>query len=271
MESHSAFARLGGGFLGDHLMRAPSLVFDNVTLGYNRHPAVHHLSGEVAPGSLLAVVGPNGTGKSTLLKGIAGELRPMEGEIRLPDSWDGTLAYLPQTPGFDADFPIPVYDFVSMGLWREFGAFRGFSRDARERLDDAIVAVGLGGFESRPVGQLSGGQFQRARFARLILQDASLIVLDEPYNALDEPTACDLAALVRRWHEEGRTIVSVLHDLARVRQEYPLTLLLACERLAYGPTAEVLTEENLARARELMEMRGCAKTAVCPVKPERSH
>ena len=230
--------------------------FDNLTLGYNRHPAVHHLKGEIARGSLLAVVGPNGAGKSTLLKAIVGELRPMQGKIHLDGVRRENIAYLTQQSTVDGTFPIVVHDFVAMGLWAEFGAFRGFSHRARHRVDAAIAAVGLSGLESRPIGQLSGGQLQRARFARVTLQDSPLVLLDEPYGAIDANTVRDLAALVRQWHGEGRTVISVLHDFEHVRQEYPETLMLAREAIAYGKTAEVLSEENLLRARRLAEAQG---------------
>ncbi|MFZ4538082.1 metal ABC transporter ATP-binding protein [Propionivibrio sp.] len=235
---------------------ATILRFDNLTLGYNRHPAVHHLKGEIAAGSLLAVVGPNGAGKSTLLKGIVGELRPMQGKVELIGLKRENIAYLTQQSTLDSSFPIVIFDFVAMGLWSQFGAFRGFDRAAKQRIEEAIAAVGLSGLENRPIGQLSGGQVQRARFARVILQDSPLVLLDEPYGAIDANTVRDLAALVRRWSGEGRTVISVLHDFEHVRQEYPETLLLAREVVARGATAEVLSEANLLRARQLGEAQG---------------
>ena len=242
----------------------PILRFDNLTLGYNRHPAVHHLKGEIAAGSLLAVVGPNGAGKSTLLKGIVGELRPMQGKIDFSGLKRENIAYLAQQSTLDTTFPIVIHDFVAMGLWAQFGAFRSFNREARQRIEGAIATVGLGGLENRPIGQLSGGQLQRARFARVILQDSPLVLLDEPYGAIDANTVRDLAALVRRWNSEGRTVISVLHDFEHVRQEYPETLLLAREVVARGATAEVMSDTNLLRARQLAEAQGAnAYAAIC--------
>lgn len=242
----------------------PVLCFENLTLGYNRHPAVHHLKAEIATGSLLAVVGPNGAGKSTLLKAIVGELKPMQGRILLNGIRRDCVAYLPQLSSLDGSFPISVHDFVAMGLWAQFGAFRRLDASARRRIDESIAAVGLGGLETRPIGQLSGGQLQRVRFARVMLQDSPLVLLDEPYGAIDANTVRDLAALVRRWNSEGRTVISVLHDFEHVRQEYPETLLLARELVAHGKTAAVLTEDNLRRARKLAESRSDAsETPVC--------
>ena len=238
--------------------------FDNLTLGYNHHPAVHHLQGEIAAGSLLAVVGPNGAGKSTLLKGIVGELRPLQGQVELCGIKREHIAYLTQQSTLDASFPIVIYDFVAMGLWAQFGAFRSFDRAARQHIEQAIEAVGLSGLEDRPIGQLSGGQLQRARFARVILQDSPLVLLDEPYGAIDANTVRDLASLVRHWNDEGRTVICVSHDLAHVREEYPETLLLAREQVARGATGEVLSEANLLRARQLAETQGDAPgVAVC--------
>src|SRR6516225_3803777 len=199
-----------------------ALQFRNLTLGYDRHPAVHHLDGAVETGALVAVVGPNGAGKSTLFKGIVGVLKPLAGRIERGDLKAQNIAYLPQAAEIDRTFPINVYDMVAMGLWRRTGSFGGIDRAARASIEKAIAAVGLTGFEDRGISTLSGGQMQRMLFARLLLQDARVIVLDEPFNAVDAKTSADLFDLVRRWHGERRT-------------------------------ASVLTPENLLTARRMCE------------------
>ncbi|GJD69000.1 metal ABC transporter ATP-binding protein [Methylobacterium gnaphalii] len=222
-----------------------------LTLGYDRHPAVHHLDGAIAEGDLLALVGPNGAGKSTLLKGLVGEIPVLDGRIERGPAKAG-IAYLPQAAEIDRGFPLSVLDLVAMGLWRRLGAWRSLGR-GRAACEAAIAAVGLSGFEARPIGTLSGGQFQRALFARLIVQDARVILLDEPFTGIDARTVGDLIALIRGWHAQGRTVVAALHDFAQVRAHFPMTLLLAREPIAWGPTAAVLTPENLERARQLSE------------------
>jgi zinc/manganese transport system ATP-binding protein len=232
---------------------AAQLKFRDVTLGYDRHPAVHHLNGEVAPGALLAVIGPNGAGKSTLFRGIAGILKPLAGAISLGGLDIRDIAYLPQTADIDRTFPISVFDFVGTGLWRVTGFFGGMGKSAQDKIAQALSAVGLNGFENRGIGTLSGGQMQRMLFARVLLQDARLIVLDEPFNAIDAKTSADLLALVRRWHSEGRTVLAALHDMELVRAHFPETLLLARGPVAWGPTSQVLTAENLGEARRMCE------------------
>ncbi len=223
----------------------------DLTLGYDRHPAVHHLSGEIASGSLTAIVGPNGAGKSTLLKGIAGALSPLGGDVSVAGG--KRLAYLPQSAELDRSFPIHVYDLVAMGLWNSAGIFGRIGRGFAAKVEAAITAVGLAGFERRPIGALSGGQMQRALFARLLLQDADIILLDEPFTAIDARTTADLLALVQRWHGESRTVIAVLHDIETVRRAFPHTLLLARETVAWGETAQVLTPANLLKARRMVE------------------
>lgn len=226
-----------------------SVCFENVTLGYERHPAVHHVSTQIERGTLLAIVGPNGSGKSTLLKGIVGELKPLEGHIHINDE----LAYLPQQRDIDTSFPVCVFEFVAMGLWKHLGAWRGLSKAHASKVESALARVGLKDFARRAIGSLSGGQMQRLLFARLLLQNAPLILLDEPFNAIDQKTAADLLQLLVEWHAEGRTVIAVLHDLEQVKHYFPETLLLAREMIGRGQTAEVLSPVNLFRARQLCE------------------
>ncbi len=233
-------------------MTAP-LRFRDLTLGYDRHPAVHHLEGAVEAGSLTAVVGPNGAGKSTLFKGVVGALKPLAGRIEHNGVRPQDIAYLPQIAEIDRSFPINVYDMVAMGLWRQAGLFGGIGRKEREAIESAIATVGLSGFEDRAIGTLSGGQMQRMLFARLLLQDARVIVLDEPFNAVDAKSCADLLVLIHRWHTEKRTVLAALHDLDLVKANFPESLLLARAPVAWGATSDVLTPENIAKARRMCE------------------
>lgn len=219
-------------------MTDAGLTFRNLTLGYRGVPAVTGIDGVVERGSLTAVVGANGSGKSTLLKGAAGILKPMSGSLmRAPGT---EIAYLPQRSELDATFPASVFDLVSLGHWPRRGLLGRSGAGDRDRLDGALEAVGLSGFGHRSLDELSGGQMQRALFARTMLQDAGLILLDEPFNAVDAATVADLLAIVRRWNAEGRTVIAVLHDLEIVRAHFPRALRLAGWVIAWGSTQDVL-------------------------------
>ncbi len=247
-------AVVAGGVVGQR-GGAVVITLNNVTVSYRGHPALHHVSGQFAPGSLTAVIGPNGSGKSTLLKSIVG-LLPVAGGPGSGLTVQASrqhIAYLPQLSEMDRSFPLDVRDCVLLGLWSHTGAFGRADSPMLARVDAALAAVGLQGFERRPVGTLSSGQFQRALFARMLVQDAQVILLDEPFNAVDSKTTTGLLRLVQQWHQQGRTVVAVLHDDAQVRQYFPQTLLLARELVGWGATAEVLTPANLQRARSMAE------------------
>ena len=233
--------------------KPPAISFHDLTLGYDRHPAVHHITGEVDRGDLLALVGPNGAGKSTLLKGIVGQLKPLSGSLSLDGLKRTDIAYLPQQIDIDRSFPITVFDAVAMGLWRQIGTWRGLDRGLNLAVLEALHTLGLQDLSKRSVGALSGGQFQRVLFARLLLQDAAIILLDEPFRAVDTKTVEDLLRLISRWHSEGRTVIAALHDLDQVREHFPKTLLLAREVVAWGPTKQVLAPKNLVKSRQLVE------------------
>lgn len=225
----------------------------NLTLGYDRHPAVHHLQCHIPQNSLMAIVGPNGAGKSTLFKGIMGQLKPLSGDISFKGITREAIAYLPQQSQIDRSFPISVAELVSLGSWRKRGAFGRLRRSDHRRIHAAIEQVGLSGFENRTIATLSGGQMQRVLFARLMVQQADLILLDEPFNTIDSRTCSDLLELIQYWHQAGKTVLAVLHDIDQVRQHFPSALLLSRQLIAIGDTDSVLTPENQLKARQLNE------------------
>jgi zinc/manganese transport system ATP-binding protein len=241
---------------------AAILGLDDVTIAYDRHPVVHHITGAFEQGSLTALVGPNGAGKSTLLKAIAGLLPVTAGAIRFGID-RRAVAYLPQVVDVDRSFPLRVIDVVDFGHWRKIGALHRLAKQDRAASVAAIAAVGLAGLENQPIGQLSVGQFQRVLFARLMVQEAAVILLDEPFNAIDQKTTADLMQVVRSWQGEGRTVIAALHDLEQVKREFPQALLMARELVAWGPARQTLSDENLARARALAAGWSDPAAAIC--------
>lgn len=231
--------------------RPAPLVLHGLTVSHRGHPAVHHLSGSFAPAALTAVVGPNGAGKSTLLAALAGTRPDHQGRIERDPAL--RLAWLPQAAAIDRGFPLQVHDLAALGLWHRRGAFGRLQAEDRAQVEQALAAVGLAGCGRRWIGELSAGQLQRVMFARVLLQDAAVILLDEPFNAIDARTTAELLALLPRWRSEGRTVIAVLHDLEQVRAHFDQVLLLAREGIAWGPTAEVLRAEHLFRARQMAE------------------
>lgn len=238
---------------GGEAMSAAPISLKNLTVAYDRHAAVHHVSGTFEPGSMTAIVGPNGAGKSTLLKALIGEKAIASGAIDRGGLALASVGYLPQVAEIDRTFPLSVADIVLLGAWAQGGAFGRVSRAMRERGREALATVGLDGFDARPIGSLSSGQFRRVLFARLLLQDAEVILLDEPFAAIDTRTTDDLLRLIDLWHTQSRTVIAVLHDFDQVRAHFPQTLLIARELIAWGDTASAMSAENLLRARAMSE------------------
>lgn len=236
----------------EHTRRLEGISVRNLSVRYGDRYAFESLTGNFAPASLTAVVGPNGAGKSSLLKALAGILRPAAGEVTCAAVERDRLAYLPQRDELDRGFPITVAELVALGDWRNFGALRKPPRRLAASVYEAMAAVGLSSLADQQISELSVGQFQRALFARLLLQDADVILLDEPFASLDENTTEDLLPILQRWRTEGRTVVAVLHDLDQVRRYFPSTLLLARSPIAWGETSVSLSVDNLARAKQAL-------------------
>lgn len=225
-----------------------SISVHHVTIAYQDRIALENITGVFEPNSLTAIVGPNGGGKSTFVKALNKQIIPQKGYVQHPCTSTCDTAYLPQKNGLDFSFPLTCYEVVGMGLWPKVGRGKSFGLRHYVLMDEALDKVGLKGMGKRPIQGLSGGQIQRLLFARIILQDASLIILDEPFTAIDTPTCRHLMELILDWYEQGKTILVVLHNLDLVKLYFPQTLLLARSVVGWGKTPAVLTDAHLSRA-----------------------
>lgn len=224
-------------------MQNPGITIHNLTLTYERRPAVHHVSGYFPLGSMTAIIGPNGGGKSTFLKSLAG-LHPIdEGSIaRCPAHELKDTAYLPQASQWDRQFPISVYDLAAQALVRERGFWRSWNTTQKARIQSALEQVNLWAQRHLTIDRLSLGQFQRALFARVIIQNAQLILLDEPLTGLDEPSIKDFFSLIHNWNKKGKTIIVVLHDRNLIQEHFENTIILSKEVQAWGSTATIFNK-----------------------------
>jgi manganese/zinc/iron transport system ATP- binding protein len=229
-----------------------ALRFDDVVVGYRDRLALDGVTLEHAHGSRLGVIGPNGAGKSTLVKAVVGLVRPRRGRIQvegLPVSRArGRAAYLPQRHQVDLDHPAQVRDVVAMGRYPLRGPIGRLRAEDRRRVGEAIERLGLTDLARARIGELSGGQQQRAFLARAFAQEASVLLLDEPYAGLDALTSDVIDRELDRAAGDGVAIVVVNHDLAGLRRRYDRLLVLRRGVVALGPPSAVLTREVLRAA-----------------------
>ncbi len=229
------------------------LHLEDVTVSYNRIPAVHHLNATLSCGSCVALLGPNGAGKTTLLKAIAGLLPLETGRIEFRGhQLEGTsgreIAYVPQREAVDWDFPITVRGLVEMGRYPALGKWRRFGASDHAAVEEALHICDLEDLADRQISALSGGQQQRAFLARAWAQKADIYLLDEPFTGLDRNAVEAFAQAMRRLREAGKLIMASHHDLKSVEALFDHILLLNGELVACGPTAEAFTKDNLDRA-----------------------
>lgn len=253
--------------LGGALMAV--LELRNLALGYSGLTLFKGLSMDVATGQTLAVLGANGSGKSTFVKMLLGLIDPISGKLTWPNGRPREIGYLAQMTEFDRRFPIRVRDLAAMGAWRGFGFAGRLDRTARQRVDAALDAAGVLDIADRSLHSLSGGQLQRALFARVIMQDAPLILLDEPFAAVDQSTEAHLLAIIAKWRSEGRAVILVVHDLSSVLDHCSHALLLGGGQATYGNVNDVLTPDNLIAQNYLSESQ--AAWMFRTPKPEATH
>jgi zinc/manganese transport system ATP-binding protein len=225
----------------------------HLALGYPDLTLIRQLSVDIETGTTLAVLGANGSGKSTFVKMLLGLMPPLSGRLAWPKGRPRAIGYLAQMTEFDRRFPVRVRDLAAMGAWRGYGLWSGLDRFRRDRVAAALNEAGVLQIADEPLHTLSGGQLQRALFARVILQDAPLILLDEPFAAVDQTTAVHLLSIIDRWRDEGRAIVLVVHDLSSVLDHCSHALLLGGGDATHGPVKRVLTPERLVAQGYLSE------------------
>ncbi len=249
----------------------PLITLDNVSVRYGPRPALQNVSARFMPGSLTAIAGPNGSGKSTLLKTIAGVLKPAGGKIVRAAGLGGATAWLPQTQSLARDFPLTVEEVAATGLYPRLGEARGMGPEERARIRAALDETGIAGLAARPIATLSGGQFQRMLFARVMLQDATLILLDEPFTAVDAGTTRRLIRLLLDWHAQGRTVICVLHDLLLIKKYFPDSMVLAGKCLGVGHTHTLFEQKLLSFDLDMAEIFASEKEARARDKDHHAH
>ena len=240
-----------GSFYETHDDSQDLIRLDNIAVKYRKHIALEQISGAFKKGSLTAVIGPNGGGKSTLLKAILGMEPLSSGSISLSKDLEGAISYLPQQSEMDRSFPLTVQDVVASGHCQHQGFFKGFDKNLQEKVEIALEEVGMLECMNRALDELSGGQFQRVLFARLVLQDANCILLDEPFTAIDTYTVNDLIKIILKWHKAGKTLLIVNHDLDLVQDHFPTSMMVARRILQWGSTKDVVTLDNLRHAKHI--------------------
>jgi ABC-type Mn2+/Zn2+ transport system ATPase subunit len=235
------------------LAPTPHIRFEAVTVTYNGAPALEDISIEVPEGVFVGVIGPNGSGKTSLLRAILGLVNPVAGRIYVRDVCCHLLkkvrreiGYVPQTSRIDPYFPVKVVDVVLMGLYPSLGLLRWPGRVERGRALEALASVGMAEHAQRPAGQLSGGQLQRVLIARALVREPKILLLDEPSTGLDVRSQDSVMELIRHTHEERRlTTLLVTHDVNLVLPYLDLVLAINRKVYAFDRPEEALVKETL--------------------------
>lgn len=230
-------------------MSKNALEVEHLSVYYHTHPVLWDVTCTVPEKQLVGIVGPNGAGKSTFVKALLNLVSPSSGKILFFGEQykqaKKNIAYIPQKNSVDWQFPITAFDVVLMGCYQSLGWFKKPRKEDKERAFHYLEKLEMGSFAKRQIGELSGGQQQRLFIARALMQEASVLFLDEPFVGIDHTTECFLLDLFKSLVKNGKTIFVVHHDLSRIKEYFDWTILLNTRLVKSGKTQEVFTMENL--------------------------
>lgn len=233
-------------------MEAQMLEVKNLTVGYTATPVFENLSVDFEPAKITGIIGPNGAGKSTMIKAILELIRKQGGTVALdgqPVSKERQkIAYVEQRADLDLTFPISVFELVLTGTYGKLGLFKSPAQAEKDLAMDALKQVKLEEFKNRQIGGLSGGQLQRVFVARAIVQQAEVVILDEPFVGIDMTSEAEIMNILKKWRDEGKTIIVVHHDLNKVANYFDNLVIMNHGVVASGPVEDVYTQQNIQKA-----------------------
>lgn len=228
-------------------------------VSYEEDPVLWDVNLDIKQGVLLAVVGPNGAGKSTLIKAILGLIKTLSGKItfwgKKYENVRNKIAYVPQRGSVDWDFPTTVFDVVEMGRYGQIGWLKKVRKEDKVKTIDALEKVQMLEFKDRQISQLSGGQQQRVFLARALVQEAEIYFMDEPFQGVDTKTEKSIVNILKKLRNEGKTVITVHHDLQTVPEYFDHVLFINKGVVAYGSVEEVFTQENISKTYNLKESK----------------
>ena len=229
----------------------PAIQIDDLTVAYNYKPVLWDIDLTVPEGVLMAIVGPNGAGKSTLIKAILGIIDPIAGSVRVfgkaYKEQRKLVGYVPQKGSVDWDFPTTALDVVMMGTYGQLGWIKRPGNDQKKASLEALEKVGMLTFKNRQISQLSGGQQQRVFLARALVQDATVYLMDEPFQGVDATTEIAIINILKELRKRGKTVVVVHHDLQTVPEYFDWVTFLNVKKIATGPVKDIFNDDNLTK------------------------
>jgi ABC-type Mn/Zn transport systems, ATPase component len=227
------------------------LTVKNLTVAYDDTPVFSDVAVNFNAGKITGIIGPNGAGKSTLIKAILDLIKVKQGKIdyngQPMKAVQKQVAYVEQRKDLDLTFPIDVFDVVLTGTYGKLGLFKSPGKSEKQASRDALAQVSLTKFAKRQIGNLSGGQLQRVFVARAIVQQAEIIILDEPFVGIDLQSETAIMKILKQWRDENKTIIVIHHDLNKVTKYFDDLVILNHGIVDFGPVGEVYTPNNIEK------------------------